>query len=95
MVSFFTSNPNSIFMFLEFEFTFSFSRLLKPDHQENESRAGQERELDASRTRAGLDANGLRLEMRAGDRRTEAVAVGIASSSDANGALAVWNASCP
>jgi len=48
MVSFFTSNPNSIFMFLEFEFTFSFSRLLKPDHQENEPRAGQERELNTS-----------------------------------------------
>ncbi|KAF3517896.1 hypothetical protein DY000_02062700 [Brassica cretica] len=35
-------------MFLEFEFTFSFSRLLKPDHQENEPRAGQERELNTS-----------------------------------------------
>ncbi|KAF2610224.1 hypothetical protein F2Q70_00010944 [Brassica cretica] len=71
-------------------------RLLKPDHQENEPRAGQERELDTSWpghelawTRAGLDANGLRLEMRAADRQTGAVAVGIAiaSGSDANGKL--------
>ncbi|KAF2542387.1 hypothetical protein F2Q68_00029839 [Brassica cretica] len=41
----------------------------------------------ASWTRAGLDTNGLRLEMRAADHRTGAVAVGIASSSDANGKL--------
>ncbi|KAF3505927.1 hypothetical protein F2Q69_00005015 [Brassica cretica] len=44
---------------------------------------------NASWTRAGLDANGLRLEMRAADRRTGAVAVGIAIASgfDANGKL--------
>ncbi|KAF2588002.1 hypothetical protein F2Q70_00038346 [Brassica cretica] len=42
---------------------------------------------NTSWTRAGLDANGLRLEMRAADRRTGAVAVGIASGSDANGKL--------
>ncbi|KAF3557789.1 hypothetical protein F2Q69_00013661 [Brassica cretica] len=42
---------------------------------------------NASWTRAGLDANGLRLETRAADHRTGAVAVGIASGSDANGAL--------
>ncbi|KAF3585292.1 hypothetical protein F2Q69_00028386 [Brassica cretica] len=47
----------------------------------------QSRFRNASWTRAGLDANGLRLEMRAGDRRTGAVAVGIASGSDANGKL--------
>ena len=38
-------------------------------------------------TRAGLDANGLMLEMRAADRRTGAGAVGIAGGSDANGKL--------
>ncbi|KAF3507123.1 hypothetical protein F2Q69_00006209 [Brassica cretica] len=78
-------------MFLEFEFTFSFSRLLKPDHQGNEPRAGQERELNTS----WPGRERLRLHTRSADPRTGAVAIGIASGSDANGALAVWNASCP